>query len=174
MSKNIHKIIIRLTDGFLYCFIGPFGVLYIIPQFLLNASNIKSRSGFGIPALETVGIILMWFGAALAVWSSMIMLLWGKGTPLVTSAPQKIVHRNIYAYVRHPMMWSLLIVTLGESLMYGNIILIFWLIALSRIIYLFVVKYEEPQLERRFGKSWRKYCQKVPRFIPRFNKKCNS
>ena len=169
MHKNIYKIIIRLADGALYGFIGPFCVLYVIPQFLMKISNVKSKGGFGMPVLESVGLILMWLGAALAIWCTLLMFLFGKGTPLVTSAPQKIMTRNVYSYVRHPMMWALMIVTLGEALMYGQIILFVWLIALSRILHLVVVNYEEPQLERRFGESWGKYCEKVPRWFPRFN-----
>jgi protein-S-isoprenylcysteine O-methyltransferase Ste14 len=171
MHKYVHKIILRAADGALYGFIGPFSVLYIIPQFLINISNIESQGGFGIPVIETVGVIIMWCGAALAIWCTILMNLFGKGTPLVTSAPQKILTRNIYSYVRHPMMWALMFVILGQALMYGHPILFIWLIALSRILYLVVVNYEEPQLERRFGESWEKYCQEVPRWFPRFGNK---
>ncbi len=171
MLNRIYKIIIHLIDGALYGFVGPFSVLYIIPQFLMKVVNVKSQEGFGIPGVEIVGIILMWSGAALAIWCTILMFLFGRGTPLVTSAPQKIMAHNIYAYVRHPMMWALFIVVLGEVLTFGQYILLVWLIAMSRIIYLIVVNYEEPQLERRFGESWKEYCQKVPPWIPRFRSK---
>jgi protein-S-isoprenylcysteine O-methyltransferase Ste14 len=171
MHKNIYKIIIRLIDGALYGFIGPFCVLYIIPQFLMKVSSLKSQAGFGILGVETIGIIIMWFGAALAIWCTIAMSLFGKGTPLVTLAPKKIMTRNIYSHVRHPMMWSLAIVVLGETLMYGQFILFIWFIAMSRILYLVVINYEEPQLERRFGESWKKYCQEVPPWFPRFSYK---
>jgi len=137
----------------------------------MNISGIKSKAGFGIPGVETAGLIIIWCGAIIAIWCTTQMLLFGKGTPLVTSAPQKIMNRNIYACVRHPMMWSLLIVVLGEALMYGQVILLAWFVAMSRIVHLIVIHYEEPQLDRRFGKSWQEYCQDVPRWFPRFRKK---
>ena len=168
MFKHIHRYIIRLIDGSLFGFVGPFSVLYIIPQFLMKLVNVKSKEGFGIPGIEIVGIVLMWSGAALAIWCTILMFLFGKGTPLVTSAPQKIMARNVYGFVRHPMMWALFLVVLGEILTFGQPILVVWLIAMCRIIYLIVVNYEEPQLERRFGESWKEYCQKVPPWIPRF------
>ncbi|MBN1365751.1 MAG: isoprenylcysteine carboxylmethyltransferase family protein [Syntrophaceae bacterium] len=170
MHKYVHKIILRAVDGALYLFIGPYSVLYIIPRFLMNVSNIKSQAGFGIPVVETVGLITIWCSAVLAIWCMILMFLFGKGSPLVTSAPQKILNRNIYAYVRNPMMWSLIFVVLGQALMYGQLILFAWLITLSRILHLVVVNYEEPQLERRFGESWKEYCQKVPRWFPHFRK----
>ena len=117
--------------------------------------------------LEIAGIVFMWSGAALAIWCSVLMFLFGKGTPLVTSAPQKIMDRNIYGKVRNPMMWALFLVVFGEILTFGQLILVVWLAAMCRIIYLIVVNYEEPQLERRFGDSWNEYCKRVPAWFPR-------
>ena len=169
MSKDFYRIIIKFVDGALYGFIGPFSMLYIIPQFLMKLVKIETREGFGIAGVETIGIIIMWSGTALAIWCAVLMFLYGKGTFLVTSAPKKIMTRNIYGIVRNPMMWALYIIVLGEILTFGHFILIIWLIAMARIIWLIVANYEEPQLERRFGESWKEYCEKVPPWIPRFN-----
>ncbi|MCX6306876.1 MAG: isoprenylcysteine carboxylmethyltransferase family protein [Bacteroidetes bacterium] len=169
MLKTLYKKTLQLIDGGLYGFIGPFCVLYIVPQFLMKILPVNSTDGFGIPGVEIVGIVLMWSGAALAIWCSILMFLFGRGTPLVTSAPQKIMARNIYGMVRNPMMWALFIVVLGEAFTFGQPVLFLWLAAMSRIIYLIVVNYEEPQLERRFGESWKEYCEKVPAWFPKFN-----
>ena len=170
MLKCVHKIILRAVDGALYGFIGPFSILYIIPRFLMTLTKQKSVAGFGLIGVEIAGIIVIWLGAALAVWCTILMIRFGKGTPLVTSAPQKILNNHIYAHIRHPMMWSLIFVVFGQALLYGQIILLVWLVALSRILHLIVVNYEEPQLERKFGKSWETYSQEVPRWFPRFKK----
>ena len=169
MLKHFFRIILQLIDGALYGFIGPFCMLYIIPQFLMKLVNIKTEDGFGIPGVETVGIIIMWLGTALAIWCAILMFLFGKGTFLVTSAPKKLMTRNIFGIIRNPMMWALYIIVFGEILTFGLFILLVWLIAMARIIYLIVANYEEPQLERRFGESWKEYCLKVPPWIPRFN-----
>jgi protein-S-isoprenylcysteine O-methyltransferase Ste14 len=170
MKKKLINFIIGFIDGALYGFIGPFSLLYIVPQFLLRITNIPAKEGFGIYGIEVAGIILMWSGAGLAIYCSILMFLFGKGTPLVTSAPKKIIDRNIYGIIRHPMMWSLIMVIVGEFLTYGNIILLLWLFAMTRILYLIVSNYEEPQLERRFGSKWQTYCKKVPPWIPRLKK----
>jgi protein-S-isoprenylcysteine O-methyltransferase Ste14 len=170
MIRFIYKYLLKVIDGALYGWVGPFSVLYIIPQFIMRITNIKSHEGFGFLSLKILGMIFMWSGAALAIYCGVLMMVYAKGTPLVTSAPQKILARNIYKYIRHPMMWALFIVVLGEALTFGQWILFVWLIAMSRIIYLIVVNYEEPQLERRFGESWNEYCQKVPRWFPSFKR----
>lgn len=169
MLKRIYQIILHVMDGTLYGFIGPFCMLYIVPQFLMRLVKIKTEDGFGIPWVETAGIIIMWSGTALAIWCAVLIFLFGNGTFLVTSAPKKIMTRNIFGIVRNPMMWALYIIVFGEILVFGHFILLVWLIAMVRIIYLIVANYEEPQLERRFGERWKEYCQKVPAWIPRFH-----
>ena len=143
--------------------------MYIIPQFLKNINSLPSSPGFGQNWFEQIGKYLMWFGAALAILSTLQMFLFGKGTPLVATPPKKILSTGIFGIVRHPMMWSITFVLMGESITYGSFILILWLIAWVRIGHLIVVNYEEPQLERRFGDEYIKYCKKVPRWIPRFS-----
>lgn len=169
MLKHILRFLIHVIDGALYGFVGPFCILYIIPQFLMTVIKIKTEDGFGVPGVEIAGIIIMWLGTALAIWCAVLMFMYGKGTFLVTSAPKKMLTRNIYGYVRNPMMWALFIIVFGEILTFGHFILLVWLIAMIRIIYLIVTNYEEPQLERRFGESWKEYCQEVPGWLPRFS-----
>jgi protein-S-isoprenylcysteine O-methyltransferase Ste14 len=168
MLKYIYRFILRFIDGALYGFVGPFSMLYIIPQFLMKLVKIKTEDGFGIPGVEIAGIVIMWLGTSLAIWCAVQMFIFGQGTFLPTSAPRKMMTRNIYGLVRHPMMWALFIIVFGEFLTFGHIILLVWLIAMCRIIYLIVANYEEPQLERRFGESWLEYCRQVPAWIPRF------
>lgn len=169
MMKKIFMVLLKIIDGALYGFIGPFCVLYIIPQFLMSVVRINAVEGFGIPGIEIAGIVIMWLGTALAAWCALLMFLFGKGTFFVTSAPKKIMTRNIFGVVRNPMMWALFIIVFGEILTFGHIVLIAWLIAMIRIIYLIVTNYEEPQLERRFGEEWTEYRQKVPGWIPGFS-----
>jgi len=169
MLRHFYRITISIIDGALYGFIGPFCVLYIIPQFLMKLVKIKTEEGFGIPAVKNIGIIIMWSGTALAIWCALLMFIYGQGTFLVTSAPKKMMTRSIYGIVRHPMMWALFIIVFGEILLFGHFILLIWLIAMVRIIWLIVANYEEPQLERRFGESWTEYCKNVPAWIPRLN-----
>ena len=171
MIHSVIKSLIRLIDGVLYGWIGPFSVLYIIPQFIMKVAGIPSQSGFGFQGIKILGMVFMWSGAALAIYCSVLMFMFAKGTPLVTSAPRKLLAKSVYKYSRNPMMWALFMVVLGEALTFGQWILFVWLVAMSRIIYLIVVNYEEPQLERRFGESWKEYCLSVPRWLPGFSKK---
>ena len=168
--KSIIYYLKKLFDGFLYSFIGPFSMLFIIPQFLLKIDNRPDLPGFTILFIEEIGKYSMWFGAALAIWCSVVMFIAGKGTPLVSSPPQKLISNGIFGLIRHPMMLAINIVLLGEILTFGSYILILWFTAWLRIGHLIVVNYEEPQLERRFGKEYIEYCKIVPRWLPKIKK----
>lgn len=168
---SILKFIRKMIDGCLYAFIGPFTVLFIIPQFLVYISNKYNLPYWGFPGSKIISEVMMWSGAALAIYCTLMMLFTGKGTPAVTSAPQKIMRKNIYAYLRHPMMWALTITLAGFVIYHGKLLLLIYFIAWLRIQHLYVVNYEEPQLERRFGESWHEYCAEVPRWLPRLSKK---
>lgn len=44
-----------------------------------------------------------------------------------------------------------------------------WAIGFLALNLFYIPVVEEPQLERRFGESYREYCRHVPRFIPRLS-----
>jgi len=171
MIKQLFRFLVKVIDGSLYGFVGPFSILFIIPQFIIFLSNKYGLPYLGFPGSKLISEILMWTGAAIAIYCGLLMIFTGKGTPAVTSSPQKVMRKNIYAFVRHPMMWGLTITLAGEVIYNGMPLLLLWFVAWLRIQQLYVVNYEEPQLERRFGKSWEEFCAEVPRWSPRLRKK---
>ena len=171
MLRLAFNFFVKVLDSCLYGFVGPFSMLVIIPQYLIYISDRYDLPFYGFPYSEIISVVLMWIGASVAIYSGALMFLFGKGSPAVTSSPQKIMQKNIYAYFRHPMMWALTLVLAGEVMYHGMLILLVWFVAWLRIQQLYVVNYEEPQLEKRFGDSYRDYCQQVPRWFPRLSKK---
>lgn len=92
----------------------------------------------------------------------------GHGTPAPIVPTQKLVVEGLHRYIRNPMYLGVLLIVLGQALLFHSITLLryaagFWLAA-----HVFVLLYEEPTLERKFGDEYRHYKQHVPRWIPRF------
>ncbi len=167
---HIFSLLIKPMDCLLYVFIGPFTVLYIIPQFLLDLETDSLLHGFGINTIALVGRAFMLSGALLAIWCGLVMKIAGKGTPFVTSPPTSVLQKGIYSYSRNPMMLAIILTLFGEALNFGSLLLFVWLLAWGRAGHLIVVQYEEPQLERRFGEEYVNYCKQVNRWIPLFKK----
>ncbi len=81
----------------------------------------------------------------------------------------KVVSKDVYSWVRHPMYFSYLIIFLGL------IILTFSLISLipfliSFLLLNYIAAYEEEELIQILGKDYLEYKQNVPRWIPRIAK----
>jgi protein-S-isoprenylcysteine O-methyltransferase Ste14 len=80
-----------------------------------------------------------------------------------------MVHRGIYARIRHPRYIGSFLAIVGACFLAGTramwIIAVVWLV-LTRI----AIALEERELRNRFGASYQEYCRRVPRFVPLFAK----
>lgn len=111
--------------------------------------------------------------ALILVLIGTIGLLWGVAAHAAQSSggiemeldKSYLLSRGLYAFTRHPMYLSELILLLGWVVFYGSVAL-----ALAFAIwYLFFNYYAIPQeervLEARFGEAYREYKKKVPRWF---------
>jgi protein-S-isoprenylcysteine O-methyltransferase Ste14 len=92
----------------------------------------------------------------------------GRGTPALFDAPVKFVAVGPYRYVRNPMYWSAVAIFSGVALSAHSLAALAFVPAWWLLIHTVVVLIEEPGLHRRFGDTYADYCERVPRWIPRF------
>ena len=166
--KNQISQLVNGIDGAIYALIGPFAALYVFPQFFMQIEkNLFGAMNIPVPAaLDFTGSGLMWAGAALAIWCGVLMAMnkWGsvvpffKPTALVTSGP--------YQLVRHPMMWALFLVLIGEVLVFLSPAVLLWFIIWVRFTHIYITRHEEPFLLRHFGDDYKNYSAQVPRLVP--------
>jgi protein-S-isoprenylcysteine O-methyltransferase Ste14 len=91
----------------------------------------------------------------------------GEGTHAPFDPPRRLVTGALYRRVRNPMYLAYTAIIGALALFFESPALfaytgVFWLLA-----HTFVVKVEEPGLDRRFGPAWRDYRSRVPRWLPR-------
>ena len=91
----------------------------------------------------------------------------GRGTPAPIDPPTRLVVRGLYRFVRNPMYVSVGLLLAGEVILTASGALAGYAVLVVGIWHLFVVFYEEPTLERRFGDEYRAYRAKVRRWLPR-------
>jgi protein-S-isoprenylcysteine O-methyltransferase Ste14 len=121
---------------------------------------------------DVLGLLLIAAGAALYVVTAFGgFALRGKGTPAPIDPPKTLVVEEPYRVVRNPMYWAVVSVMLGEAVIFRSASLARLTAGLFISAYLFVVFYEEPTLRRKFGAQYEAYCQRVPRWLPRFGNK---
>jgi protein-S-isoprenylcysteine O-methyltransferase Ste14 len=92
-------------------------------------------------------------------------------TPLSnTGKEQELIKTGIYARVRHPIYLSVLIQSLGFTLIAGNRYGVLFFI-LSLAIFAIRIKKEERELIMKFGEEYKEYAKITPPLIPKLKSK---
>jgi protein-S-isoprenylcysteine O-methyltransferase Ste14 len=129
---------------------------------------------FRIPAAEprwqmllAAAIILA--GVSPAFESIRRFVVVGRGTLMPTTPTEHLVVSGFYRIVRNPMYVGVLIALAGEVLLFRSRGLLLFALLLGLGFHLFVSRYEEPTLTRRYGGEYLRFKQNVPRWLPRLS-----
>ncbi len=148
----------------LFTLLVPCSVTVWVPCFFLSSSLRWTSLQFG--GLARAGMLSIALGTIGYFWCAWDFAF-AEGTPAPMDPPKTLVAQGLYRYVRNPMYISILLILLGESLLFKSLILLRYAAIWWIVVYLFVLLYEEPTLRRKFGTSYHRYCEDVPRWIPR-------
>ena len=87
--------------------------------------------------------------------------------PAPFDPPKKLVARGMYRYTRNPMYTGVLLILIGEALLFMSRDMLIYAIIVAAGFHLYVLLIEEPHLCKRFGESYNEYCRTVPRWVLR-------
>jgi protein-S-isoprenylcysteine O-methyltransferase Ste14 len=145
--------------------VAPGTILVLVPGWITQWRI--APPFFGIEALRWVGVALIVLGL-LPLLSSFARFTWdGLGTPAPIAPPTNLVVTGFYRRVRNPIYIALLIILLGEALVFGDERVALWGVLFWLFTFAVVVIQEEPTLREQFGEEYRTYCKNVPRWVPR-------
>ena len=113
-----------------------------------------------------VGVIVGAIGLVFALWTVRLFVRRGEGTPAPWDPPQQLVIRGPYRHVRNPMIASVYMMLLAETLILNTWAIAVWLLVFFLANAIYVPRSEEPALEGRFGDPYRRYKANVPRWFP--------
>ncbi len=136
----------------------PGVVVGYIPYRIARPSNLAQS----IEAVPAVVVVL----AGVAI---LLMCVWeffarGKGTLAPIDPPTHLVVTGLYRHTRNPMYNGVVLALLGEAWLFRSPQLLVYAVGVFVAAHLFVVLYEEPALQRRFGDEYRAYRAAVPRW----------
>jgi protein-S-isoprenylcysteine O-methyltransferase Ste14 len=161
-------------DTLVRLFAAARGLLYTSGFVLLwwwavvSARPLDAHFGVELPAwLQVPGLVLAALGVALALSCVVAFALVGKGTPAPFDPPREFVAVGPYRWVRNPMYLGAVSVICGIGLWLGSIGAIVVAVFFILLTHAFVLLYEEPSLEARFGASYLRYKESVARWLPR-------
>jgi protein-S-isoprenylcysteine O-methyltransferase Ste14 len=142
---------------------GPGFVLVYIPYWLTR---------FRIPAGEplwqmALAAVLIAAGSIPAFESMKRFVFVGRGTLVPAVPTERLVVSGFYQHVRNPMYTGLLVVLIGEAILFASRHMVVYLAVVWLVTHFFICVYEEPTLSRRYGVEYLNIKKHVPRWIPR-------
>jgi protein-S-isoprenylcysteine O-methyltransferase Ste14 len=151
----------------LWTLVAPGTVAVGMPAILIvtKAGPMELGPGrwFGLPFIAV--------GVPVLIWCVVNFAREGKGTLAPVDPPKFVVRGGPYQVVRNPMYLSMLMMLVGEALLFESWAVAGWAVFMAVAWHLFVVFYEEPTLTRLFGPAYEEYRSTVPRWLPRLRKK---
>jgi protein-S-isoprenylcysteine O-methyltransferase Ste14 len=135
----------------------------------LGARRFDARIGLALPDwLKPFGVAVMVVGGAIVLACIGWFVVRGRGTPAPFDPPREFVATGPYKSVRNPMYVGGLILLIGFGLQQQSVSILLFALLAALLVHLLVVLLEEPDLERRFGRSYVKYKATVHRWLPRW------
>lgn len=156
-----------LAGTLVFTVLAPGSVTGLVPWLLLRYGLALSHE---IGTLRFIAAVPIAVGVAFYVWTTADFVVRGKGTPAPIDPPRRLVSGRLYGLVRNPMYVGVLLVLIGESILFASPVLLGYALLVWLSFHLFVVYYEEPHLRREFGNTYEDYCKVVPRWIPRWRR----
>ncbi len=147
----------------------PFTVAVVVPIWIARRWGVALRTPAGPADVAAVllGIAVLAVGIALFAACLHRFVTEGRGTLAPWDPPRRLVVSGPYRFVRNPMISGVVFALLGEALLLRSVPHLWWAAAFVALNAVYIPLVEEPQLVTRFGDDYRRYCEHVPRLLPR-------
>jgi protein-S-isoprenylcysteine O-methyltransferase Ste14 len=150
----------------LFTIFVPGSVTVLVPWMLL-----RSDMEYPLPlgGVHFTGWVIVAVGVAIYLWCAWNFIASGRGTPNPLDAPQQLVVRGLYQFMRNPMYVGVGSIVAGEGVLFQSATLLMYAAVLMVLFHLRVISYEERTLRRQFGAAFDAYCRHVPRWLPKLH-----
>jgi protein-S-isoprenylcysteine O-methyltransferase Ste14 len=162
MSKTI-----AILGSALFFVVAPSVLAGLIPWWMTRWEFLPPF--FDLQATRAVGVLLIVVGLPGLVDSFARFALQGLGTPAPIAPAQNLVVTGLYRYVRNPIYVAVVAIILGQAILFGDRLLVFYGGIMWLAFHAFVLAYEEPVLAQTFGAQYEEFRANVPRWIPRLS-----
>jgi protein-S-isoprenylcysteine O-methyltransferase Ste14 len=150
-------------------FIAPLVMCFGLPYLIVRYESWVFTRPMVVPplALRFFGGLLALGGLALLAAIIRLFIRIGRGTIMPWDPSRHMVTAGFYGRMRNPMISSILVVQVGEALLFASNGIGFLALLFFAVNHVYFILSEEPGLEKRFGEQYREYKRNVPRWIPR-------
>ena len=143
--------------------LAPGVVAGLVPWLL---THWRAQHEYWLP-LRIGAAVLLTSGVVTLAGAFVGFVIHGTGTPAPVAPTWHLVVNGPYRYVRNPMYLAVLATIIGQAIALGQPSLFGYAAAVGFAVAAFVLGYEEPTLQERFGAQYDAYRHAVPRWRPR-------
>ena len=163
MTSSLRRIGLFI-ETIVFTVVVPGAVVFWLPALLLDARRLTWPASWSV--VQLAALLALGLGTAIylrCVWEFAVR---GRGIPAPIDHPKQLVVTGLYRHVRNPMYIGVLLFLLGESLFLQYWAFFVYAIAWLLFVHANVLLYEEPNLRRKFGRSYEDYTAAVHRWLP--------
>jgi len=142
------------------------GTWTVVIPYLVLASDFRIAT-VQIGPFRFLGVVPILLGVLTYLWCAWDFTFAGRGTPAPVAPPKELVVKGLYRYVRNPIYVGIVLILLGESVLFESVELLLYAGLTFLLFHTWVLIYEEPTLSNKFSDSYAHYCDTVPRWIPK-------
>jgi protein-S-isoprenylcysteine O-methyltransferase Ste14 len=117
---------------------------------------------------EIVAVALILLGLTPLFESIIRFVRVGRGTLMPLVPTEHLVATGLYRYVRNPMYVGVVVVLIGETVLFWSVDMVLYTFVVWLGFDFFIRLYEEPVLRRRHGEEYMRYCARVRRWWPQW------
>jgi len=150
-----------LAKVVIFTVLVPGTIAVAIPYSLLTEEQVPHTGPLGL-----LGLLALTLGVTFYLWCAWDFASAGRGTPAPIDPPRMLVARGLYRVVRNPMYVGVLLILIGESIIFSSLAILQYTLVVWLMFHLFVVFYEEPTLRKKFGATYDEYRKSVSRWVP--------
>jgi len=152
------------AEAVLFSVIVPGTVAFWLPPLVLDRTRFAWPASWSIT--QWAALIPLTLGFAIYLRCVWDFVTRGRGIPAPVDHPKALVVSGLYRYVRNPMYLGVLLFLFGEALFLQYSGLVIYALVWFVFVNCFVLFYEEPNLQHKFGDSYARYRAAVRRWVP--------
>jgi protein-S-isoprenylcysteine O-methyltransferase Ste14 len=159
-----HPVISLFFRNLFFTIIHPGLVAGLVPYWIIGKKTIRETfSSFRLHHYLAMVIFL----AGLVILLSCIIrfAVEGRGTLSPDDPTKKLVIKGLYRYSRNPMYVGVMLMLIGESVLFNSPSLWAYALVVFILFNLFILLVEEPRLRKDFSTAYKDYCSQVRRWL---------
>lgn len=139
----------------------------IFPYVAIKLNNSYFLPVYDFIYFKIIGLVLATIGLTIVIHCAHTLFFKPEQSiPFPIQAPEKFVVEGLYKFIRNPMYLGDFMIILSEFFIFGHLLILIYLAIIIPFVNFMVIFKEEKQLEKRFGKEYAEYKEKVSRWIP--------